>query len=112
MDMATKADVVQYCHPPKHLHLLKGPGNAKFGPLTRLKFVNVLPLKIDIALLRTVEPVYAIHHDRLAGTVRPDNGMDLPFSDFQADTDQGADPSEIHMDVIQFQQDITFGKLV
>jgi hypothetical protein len=49
-----------------------------------------------------VEPVYTIHHDRLAGSVGADNGIDLPFSDPETDTSQRTYPAKRHVDVLKF----------
>ncbi len=101
-NMAPQPDIIQNSHPTKDFNFLKSSGDAKSGPLIWFKSVDVLSFEINIPLLRTVQPVYAIHHDRLAGPVRADDGMDLPFSNPETDTVQSRHPAKIHVDIIEF----------
>jgi hypothetical protein len=70
--------------------------------------VDSLTFKYNIALLRAVKTIDAVHHHGFAGSVGSNNRMDFTFSNLQADAGQGFDFSKGHMNVLQIKQNIPF----
>jgi hypothetical protein len=108
MDMAAQADIIQHRHTAKNLHFLKGSGYTQCSAFVGFEAVNLLPPVRDTALLWAVKAVDTVHHHGFTGSIGPYDGMDLPFSDLQADPGKGGDFPEIHVNVLKFQQDISF----
>ena len=112
MEMAAEADVIQDRHAAEHLHFLKCSRNAQFGPFKWFEAIDILFSVINISFLWSVKAVDTVHHHCLTSPVGPDDRMNLSFSDFQADIGQGKNFSETHMNILYFQEDVLFFKLI
>ena len=80
MNVAAQSDVVKNGRPLEEFNLLKGPGDAQFGPFIRFYPGNLFSFKIDLAFLRVVEAIDAIEKNRFPRTVRAYDRKNLPSS--------------------------------
>jgi hypothetical protein len=74
--------------------------------------VDLLSLIRNGPLLRVVKAVDAVHHNGLTGTIGAYDRMDFALSNFQAYPRQSGNFAEIHVNIIQFEYDITLVKCV
>ena len=104
MDVSAQPDVVQNGHPAEKFYLLEGSGNAHLSPLVGAEAGNQFPIEVNAPLLGTVEPIDTVHHNGFSGTVRADQGEDLPPFDLKTDVREGGDTAKGYMDMLHLQQ--------
>jgi len=104
--MTTQADIVKYRHAAENFNFLKCSGYPQHGALIWFELIDPFLIEMDISLLRPVKTIDTVQHYGLAGTVGADYGMNLPFLYFQADTGQGLNFPEAHMNVVKFQENV------
>jgi hypothetical protein len=64
---------------------------------------DVLTLVGDAAFLGSIETVDAVHHDGLAGSVRPDDGMDFSLLHFQVHARERCNPAKVHVNIFELE---------
>src|SRR4029077_14070589 len=74
--------------------VLERPGHTDAGDLVGTQRQQVLTVEGDVALARLVETTDAVEQRGLAGTVRSDEGADVPLLDLEAQPIERDDTTE------------------
>jgi len=105
MEMTSQTDIVKDCHAAEELDLLKGPRKSHSRSPMRRESRDVGPFEDQTASFGMIEPVDAVHHARLACSVRPDDRENLAFPDFEAYVRKSSYPVKREKDVLRLQYD-------
>jgi hypothetical protein len=100
--MPGRHNVIQNGQAGIKFDILEGSRDAKFGNLVGRQSGDILPLKINIALLRAIESVYTVEEAALPGTIWTYDSQYLRPSDLNINTIQSTELSEIQANIFDF----------
>ncbi len=101
--MASHHDVVEDAHVMKQGEVLERPADPQAGPGVGLQPVQAAPAEENLAFRRAIAPGDAVHHGRLAGAVRADDGKELALANGEADVGQSVHTAEAERDAAHLQ---------
>jgi hypothetical protein len=106
---ATHHHVTPGVHAPEKGKILKGPGDSHGGHMVGFHLPGpLLAFKKDVAFISRINAIDDVQHGRFAGTIRPDDGHNLPRIYLQADPIEGLQASETDVYVFHAEQGFFF----
>src|ERR1700724_642553 len=92
--LAGDPEIVDDGETREHALDLQGPLHSEAADLVRLEAGDVAALEEHAATVRGQQAGYQIEEGRLAGAVRPDDGMQAPAGEVEAQIVDGGQPAE------------------
>ena len=102
--MAADHDVLEHGHVAKQRQILKRAADADLGDPVRRLVEDGLALKLNVAMVRRVEPAEAIEQGGLAGAVRADQAQEHALGHVERHVVERDDAAETHADILDRQQ--------